>query len=404
VPAGSTATRSCGSGYLDGAANCHDVSDLTDIHSNASLTIGADTYTSCLVCHRDDAAVPTSANCQSSGCHPGVNAVTHASDYHQTTFGSDITGPFASTGFQSQWCTRCHFSGIAEEHRKIGTYGTTGCAVCHRKSTDSAAPLSVTSADTSSTIHGAATPNNVLCSDCHATQSASTPHVRLGTGLAQFAPTYSGHRVYDTLRGAVTTGVIGTTAITDWQLPPNATWLKTVAVDGNPAEQLTPTSMVRCPDCHGSVAGASGPHGATMAVSYATNPDTGQPYDNSYTTGGLYIAFPSGFASYTMSNTTALCNKCHVRDIGMYNYAHGGTNKHLGTAGNPGPGKCINCHTPVPHAWKRPRLLGYTDDPAPYKTLGLSAISLRATETPWGWTFGDCGSSCGHGYGAARWP
>ena len=93
--AGSTATRSCGSGYLDGAANCHDVADLTDIHSKASITIDGTTYTSCLVCHRDDALPPSSVNCQSAGCHPGVNGATHVSTYHETTFASDAAGPFA---------------------------------------------------------------------------------------------------------------------------------------------------------------------------------------------------------------------------------------------------------------------------------------------------------------------
>lgn len=403
VPAGSNAVRSCGTGYLNGAANCHDVSDLTDIHSKASLTTGGNTYTSCLVCHRDDAPVPTSVNCQSAACHPGVNGATHLTTYHQSGFGSDAAGPFTGTGFESEWCSGCHFSGIAEEHGRLSAYGSTSCAVCHKKTTDSAAPLNVTAANTSSAIHGDDTPNNAVCSDCHATQTATTPHARLGVGTPQFDLTYSGHRAYPTLRGAVSSGMIGTQTITNWAFPADSVWLKTVALGGNPAEQLTPISMVRCDDCHGFVSGAQGPHGATMSVNYATNPNTGQPYDGSYTSGGLFVTqvFPEWRVS--MSNTTALCNKCHVREID-YNYAHN-IGAHSASEAAPAAGRCINCHIPIPHGWKRPRLLGYTSDPAPYTTLGLAKIKVRPTEEPLNWQNTDCGGCGVHGVlPGTEWP
>lgn len=411
VPAGSTATRSCGSGYLDGAANCHDVSDLGDIHARASVLDGGVTYTGCRVCHRDNATAPASPNCQNSGCHPGVNAATHSATYHESTFATDSAGPFAGTGFDPSWCTGCHFSGIAEEHRRLGAYASTGCAVCHKKSADTAAPLSITSADTSASIHADSTAGNALCTDCHKTMTKATPHVQSGPGTAQFDGTYTGHKVYSSQRGAVTSGVVGEKTITSWTLPATTAWLKTAALGGQPSAQLTPGSMVVCSDCHGSISGASGPHGATMQANYAINEATGLPYDNSYTSGALYVGQFSPDWLTSMSNTTALCNKCHVRQID-YNFAHT-TGHHQGATS----GKCINCHSPVPHAWKRPRLLTYTTDPAPYASQALTGIrfsqarnplAYNSSTNPDGWDGNYCSTSCG-GHSAtmsapALWP
>ena len=401
VPAGSNATRSCGSGYLNGAANCHDVSDLGDIHSRATTTTAGVTYTGCRVCHRDNSAVPKSANCQSAGCHAGVNGATHSSEYHESAFASDATGTFAGTGFQTSWCTGCHFSGIAEEHRRLNAYPANGCAVCHKKAADTGSPLNVSASDTSATIHADVAPDDALCTDCHSSITTSKPHTRLSS-FEQFDPTYSGHKAYSTMRGAVTVGTIGTQSITLWSLPADALWLKSVTLNGQPATQLTPTSMVVCSDCHGSISGAAGPHGGTMVANYAVNESTGMPYDDSYTTGGLFITQRSPDWLPAMSNTTALCNKCHVQQIG-YNNVHP-YGYHQGTDAAPSDGRCINCHTPIPHAWKRPRLIGYTTDPAPYATLKVSALRLRATEDPNGWGIADCTACSVHSAGATVWP
>lgn len=397
VPAGSTATRSCGSGYLNGATNCHDVSDLADIHSKATTTTAGVTYTGCRVCHRDNSAVPASANCQTASCHPGVNGETHSSEYHDSGFASNAVGAFAGTGFETAWCTGCHFNGIAEEHRRLNAFATTGCAMCHKKSSDTGAPLSVSAADTSATIHADVAPDDSLCTDCHKTVTAAKPHVQSGS-LPQFDSTYSGHKVYSTLRGAVTAGTIGSTAITLWSLPVDNLWLKSVAVNGQPAAQLTSTSMVVCSDCHGSIAGATGPHGGAMVANYAINESTGMPYDNSYTSGALYLGTPAPDYLPAMSNSTSICSKCHVSLLN-YNNVHGAM-QHTGTT----DGKCINCHTPIPHAWKRPRLIGYTTDPAPYATLKVSALRVRATEEPTGWGIGDCSACSVHSAGASVWP
>jgi len=222
--------------------------------------------------------------------------------------------------------------------------------------------------------------------------------VQSGPGVAQFDPTDTGHRVYPGLRGTVTAGTIGVKTVTNWVLPADSVWLKSVSVGGQPAGQLTPGSMVVCSDCHGSIAGAAGPHGATMQANYAVNESTGMPYDSSYTTGSLYVG--SFFPDWTisMSNDTALCNKCHFRQIN-YVFAHT-VGQHTGTTA----GKCINCHSPIPHAWKRPRLLAYTTDPAPYASKGLTGIKYTSTKNPGyynsstnpdGWDSNNCSASCG---------
>ncbi|TLM99251.1 MAG: hypothetical protein FDZ75_00520 [Actinobacteria bacterium] len=146
--------------------------------------------------------------------------------------------------------------------------------------------------------------------------------------------------------------------------------------------------MVWCSDCHGDVSGATGPHGAGMTVNYATG------YDNSYSTGVLYNNAGS------MSNTTALCNKCHVSNIG-YNNVHT-TGNHQGNGAT--SGRCTACHIKVPHAWKRPRLIGYTTDPAPYTTTGLTGINQTPTRTLTGWTQANCGGCGTHTVSGTVWP
>ncbi|MHB1475828.1 MAG: hypothetical protein ACYCV4_19820, partial [Dermatophilaceae bacterium] len=74
-------------------------------------------------------------------------------------------------------------------------------------------------------------------------------------------------------------------------------------------------------------------------------------------------------------------------NLGSSNNVHS-----VGSHRNATDGQCNMCHVGIPHGWKRPRLLGYTTDPLPYKTLatGLEGIVL-ANESSNGWTqTGDC--------------
>ena len=154
------------------------------------------------------------------------------------------------------------------------------------------------------------------------------------------------------------------TSIT-WTLPTATSWLK--------AGWTTTTQAVRCSDCHGTFSGATGPHGSSMKVNLAAG------YDNSYSAGTLTLN------GTTMSNTTNICAKCHTTTGLGYNSAH--------SAGEHPGQPCIACHVKTPHAWKRPRLIGYTTDPAPYRTTQVNSIRIKS-HTPTDWLVTDCGAGC----------
>jgi hypothetical protein len=150
--------------------------------------------------------------------------------------------------------------------------------------------------------------------------------------------------------------------------------------------------MVVCSDCHGKVTGATGPHGASMTIGYAIRTGT-TPYDNSYTAGTLYN---NGGA---MSNTTNLCITCHPSSV----VNQGGAGHTRGDHQGNGSGNCTICHTPIPHGWKRPRLLGYTTDPAPYATTGLTGIAAQSY-TAGGVGQNQCSTNCGGHNNVTAWP
>lgn len=379
LPASSTATASCSSN--PNATQCHDVTDVADIHSKTANS-------GCPICHTTTTQHPTNKNCQAAGCHVGVNVNEHIQsgttpDYHESPMVSSTAGPLTGTGATATWCNGCHDDSIANEHFALGSYGTSPCSMCHKKSTNSGAPTNVTSANTSSTIHGDTTPNNELCTDCHTTVTKAAPHVQRagngGTPGTQFDDTWSGHKVYDTMYGSRTGGTGSTfngqtTSIT-WTLPTATSWLK--------AGWQSFTMAVRCSDCHGTVTGATGPHGGAMQVKIATG------YDNSYTLGTLYLNGTS------MSNTTNICAKCHTTTGMGYNSIHNRATDHQGSSA----GICIKCHVKIPHAWKRPRLIGYRSDPAPYASTVVTGLTQRSYTPASGWNSSDCGvSGCGqHG-------
>ncbi len=374
LPADSPADVSCQNN--PNGTECHVVSDVRTVHS------ALPSY--CANCHKAGGPVK---NCQTSGCHTPqfINVDVHNSTNHGTNLISTAVGePFASTGIDSTTCTGCHDDAIAVEHGLLSGYAATPCSVCHKKATDSGAPTNVTAADASAAIAKAA--GTALCTDCHKTVSSSAVHVqRQGAtatpGSTQFDATWSGHKVYDTMYGSRTGGTGSTfngqaTSIS-WTLPTATSWLK--------AGWTTPTQAVRCSDCHGAFSGATGPHGSSMQVNLAAG------YDNSYSDGTLTLNTSSG-----MSNTTNLCAKCHTTSLAGYNDPHGEGNH----SGEP----CTLCHTPTPHSWKRPRLLGYTTDPVPYRTSGLVGIAV-VSHTAGTWAKGNCQSSCGgHNSVPTLWP
>ena len=133
--------------------------------------------------------------------------------------------------------------------------------------------------------------------------------------------------------------------------------------------------------------------------------------------GGFYGETTITGAGYSSATKTGrfICQKCHkltnsfqglsiegngrgFRDnnynyMGMSNEAHMEHHNDLTT----GQGNCVSCHIAIPHGWKRPRLLVYESDPAPYKVQYIwpsyrdATLSVVNTQSPdlsqgnWGW-------------------
>lgn len=144
-------------------------------------------------------------------------------------------------------------------------------------------------------------------------------------------------------------------------------------------------SPMTCTDCHANnTAGAAkGPHGSTVEYMIA----------DGYTT---------WTNTSTFTTTTLICFKCHT-NLATSNLVH---KEHEGR-GNSG-GYCRYCHVKVPHGWQRPRLIGYTTDPAPYATIqnGINSIILKSY-TPDNWQKAECGAACSssrHPVQSNPWP
>ena len=122
--------------------------------------------------------------------------------------------------------------------------------------------------------------------------------------------------------------------------------------------------------------------GTGGAPAIPSNPATVTVYP-----GGFYGLTNAPSNGYSMGDSTGrfICQKCHkltnsfqglgiegngrgARDnalnyMGMSNEAHMEHHNDMVT----GQGNCVSCHIAIPHGWKRPRLLVYESDPAPYK-------------------------------------
>jgi cytochrome c553 len=127
------------------------------------------------------------------------------------------------------------------------------------------------------------------------------------------------------------------------------------------------------------------------------DPDFPAPYTSAHITTGNAIA----------SNITGaglpICAKCH-QNTNLFNGTVNGNvhnrSNHKGTAN----GVCNNCHVRTPHAWKRPRLIGYMSDPPPYQSQMVLGIAT-GNKSPTGWSSGGCGvNGCGSHGTVGAWP
>jgi hypothetical protein len=245
-------------------------------------------------------------------------------------------------------CSGCHFTQLQDEHLKLGY----ACATCH----------SSTNAAVVTAIAG----HNRNCPACHPAVNGRNRHAALNT--TEFNPgNASLHRVNASLPGMRSSFVVNAVTYT-WALPTASAWLKT---------GWTSTSVVTCRDCH-TYTGTSA-HGTTVTV----NIDPAYPADWHTATLGSGAAFPA----------TLLCSKCH---LGSSNSVH--------KESNHSSRKCVSCHVGTPHGWRLPRMLAYTNDPAPYATItgGLVRFSLKSRTTTWAQS--DCNSSCHGNSLTSPWP
>jgi hypothetical protein len=276
---------------------------------------------------------------------------------------------------------------MANEHFKLTANTAKPCSLCHTTNytvgTYSPAKTTVTSRITA---------KGDKCDGCHTTSTQATPHVQrqgitAAPGSTQFDSAWSGHAVFSLMGGSLTNFPSIAGATRSWSLPTVAgSWLKA------PYDGAGGTSMaVRCNECHGSASGATGPHGSSVTVNIASG------YNNNYSSGGAYL-------SATGMQGNPICAKCHQTGTSFLsvNAVHTQSN-HQGATN----GRCVNCHSRTPHAWKRPRLLGYTTDSTPFGSNRVTTFSVPSgTRTPGSWIIDDCSMASGcHGNRShTAWP
>jgi hypothetical protein len=324
-------------------AGCHDVSDVAALHDPS--------VSKCAACHKTGAVLTT--NCTTAGCHADLGASHHS--LHD------------ASGAIDAGCKGCHFTYLDTEHAALGYT----CGTCH----DSA----------NSAVVAAISGHRRDCAACHPTSDITNKHNAQAT--SEFIRgNQSSHRVYASLPAQRTSFFVNGAART-WTLPADANYLKT---------PWTSTSVVTCDQCHSFASTAAGPHGATVKV----NMDPAYPTDWKTVYLGSSGSHTSSGASGA-SSSTFICAKCHTGFDSM-NAVHSDSN-HSGST----DGRCIGCHTKIPHGWRLPRLLAYTNDPAPYASLNLTGISVKNRTPTSGWGVSDCSQSgCGEHNSSMsnRWP
>lgn len=156
-----------------------------------------------------------------------------------------------------------------------------------------------------------------------------------------------------------------------------------------------------CSDCHAADAGTiAGPHGSNSSVG-------GSPPSN--TPGFILVSSYTdtyGARGTTATQTTTdLCFKCHDAAVyqpavptagltGGTGFRVTGTNLNLHsqhgwkeiaantTTPTPYPYRCVNCHTRVPHGWKRQGLVVFQGDGFPYEISNNAGLIYNTSVLP----------------------
>jgi predicted CXXCH cytochrome family protein len=230
-----------------------------------------------------------------------------------------------------------------------------------------------------------------LCLKCHSNNTTLNTAVYTNQALEFNPSNYSDHNVLGQSTGMESSFQVDPIGaeplrVVSWPIP-------TVNVF---KAGYNANSKMTCTDCHtNSTADAKGPHGSS--VEWMLDPD----YPADWQTAGLDPASTVGISYYDGAvregDGEVICSKCHD----LYNGGTWSNDAHKGPTGgmanqhyitNVRRKYCIDCHIPVPHGWKRPRLLGYTTDAAPYTTTGLQRVNAQSITISAGFVNWDCAS------------
>ncbi|KAF0208735.1 MAG: hypothetical protein FD171_376 [Actinobacteria bacterium] len=357
----------------------------------------------CYKCHGDGSATyPRSAGALNVYTKANLT-YSHDPDKYLGAHTDTETAALLGTPNRHAECTDCHDPHVA---KKVG--GTTALALHNGTSSLAGGAVygawgtSITYAVSNWGLPTAYTPARIaggandfeanLCFKCH---SGNTTIPATQTNIAQeFNPSnFSYHNVLGQsvgVKSSFTYTASNGTAYTDTWTPPAASaFLKTTPVNWGLNSKMT------CTDCHTNAQNpttqASGPHGSS--VQWLLDPN-----------------YTNWTATTSLTNySTVICGKCH-QNLATSNNVH---SEH-DTRGAEG-GYCRYCHIKTPHGWKRPRMLGYTTDPAPYATIANGTSKIRAnknyTTSNWGkGAAGDCSAGCTTGThpstlnGSVYWP
>ena len=351
---------------------------------NRNAVAGMDHYGSAWMSPNALAVQATTA--KTYGHQPAASAGLHRGD--EMAAGSSATWPSSDRHVE---CEDCHDSHGAQPGLHVANSSTSAGAIRGATGVKPAwgtTAWTTASGYTAKKLDGGADSNEAyLCLKCHSSfgggVSGDTPSGGPRTDLAlEFNPeNASYHRVFGGLQSGVRTSFNVNGTDYTWPFPTSNVFKAGYEAD----------TMLTCTSCHTSgPTEARGPHGSS--VRYMIDPAYATDWDSS---SAQLTPSGSGMAS------TLLCNKCHtLQTNGTWgNRAH---ERHDDRGAN--GAVCTSCHVGVPHGWKRPRLLGYTTDPAPYGTRagGLDGMSLR-DHTPSGWQKSDCSSGC-HSSSGSMWP
>jgi len=417
-PAGTADPGACAT------VGCHGSADLRVSHKAIGCNISG--------CHRSSGAALESYKTACGGldadtsCHIG-----YSRDNHFVSHAADLSGTVGGIEYaagENVGCFGCHVTDLADEHGNTLAAGRTdgggasSCDMCH----DGLASSSQGRFASESAVKRAVASGDKRCVACHDGTAAdgagrvAYPHSRISSQepsppgevwadpldswrVALQAPVGGGHnsRAAQAITGLAgrnfpSSAYVSTVATYTWSLMPNTGATAWLAGALYPAASVDTTEEIRamtveCDDCHSLPAGMNGPHGA--AVGIAIDPAYSQTN---------YANPPAMTSQFQAVGTErVVCMKCHPMQASATqtpggHYVHATHVAHTSRYEPTDPTyygeQCIDCHTRIPHAWKRPRMLvrtiettgGVDIDSPPYVRSGhdgLSGIELRSYDS-----------------------